>query len=66
MPDVKAIEDAVRALPPHDLAAFRRWFAEFDFAAWDDRIEGDSAAGRLDRLLEEAEADYRAGEQREL
>ncbi len=66
MPDVKAIEDAVRALPPNELAEFRRWFAEFDFAVWDTRIEKDSAAGRLDRMLEEAEADFRLGEQREL
>ena len=66
MPDVKAIEDAVKALPPQDLAEFRRWFAEFDFAVWDEQIEKDGAAGRLDRLLEEAEEDYKLGEHREL
>jgi hypothetical protein len=66
MPDVKAIEDAVKALPPQDLAEFRRWFAEFDFACWDSRIVADSADGKLDRLLKEAEDDYEAGGRRAL
>jgi hypothetical protein len=66
MPDVKALEEAVKALTPQDLAEFRRWFAEFDVAAWDSQIEGDLAAGRLDTLLSEARADYQAGSVREL
>ena len=66
MPDVKAIEDAVKALPPQDLAEFRRWFAEFDLAAWDKQLESDLSAGKLDELLAEAEADFQAGSSREL
>lgn len=66
MADVKAIEEAVKALQPQDLAEFRRWFAEFDFSVWDARIEADANAGRLDRLLQEAEADCQHGERREL
>ena len=66
MPDVKAIEDAVKALPARDFAEFRRWFAEFEFGVWDDEIESDSASGKMDRLLDEAEADYRVGEHRGL
>lgn len=58
MSDVKSIEDAVKSLPPQDLAEFRRWFAEFDTAAWDRQIEQDLAAGKLDGLLMEAQADY--------
>jgi hypothetical protein len=66
MPDVKALEDAVKALPPQDLAEFRNWFAEFDLAVWDRQIDADAASGKLDALLAEAEADYRAGQRREL
>jgi hypothetical protein len=66
MPDVKAIEDAVKALPPQDLAEFRRWFAEFDSAAWEQQIESDLSAGKLDALLAEAAEDYRAGPRREV
>ena len=66
MGNVKSIEMAVEALPPSELAEFRRWFAEFDAAAWDKQIERDAAAGRLDQLAAEALADYSAGPAREL
>ena len=42
MPDVKAIEEAIKALPPTDLVEFRRWFVEFDSAACDWQIESDA------------------------
>ena len=66
MPDVKAIEDAVRSLPASDLAEFRRWFAEFDFTVWDGQIEADARNGKLDWLLQEAKEDYELGNHREL
>ena len=66
MPDVKAIEEAVQALPPQDLAVFRQWFAEFDLAAWDRQIEADVADGKLDHLLAEADEDYRSASPREV
>jgi hypothetical protein len=59
MADVKSLEQAVEALAPSDLAEFRRWFAEFDVAAWDRQLEADATAGKLDALLAEAEDDYR-------
>jgi hypothetical protein len=63
---VEAIENAVEQLPEEELARFRRWFAEFDAAAWDAQIEADAAAGKLDALAEEALAEYRRGDAREL
>jgi len=66
MPDVKALEEAVQALPPSALTEFRNWFVEFDAAAWDRQIEADAAAGRLDALLAEAEEDYRTHSPRTL
>ena len=66
MSTVHDIEDAVRRLPPHDLAAFRAWFAEFDAEAWDRQLEADVAAGRLDALAEEALRDLREGRCTEL
>jgi len=59
MPDVKALEEAVQALPPSALAEFRRWFVDFDAATWDRQSESDAATGKLDALLVEAEEDYR-------
>jgi len=66
MPDVKALEEAVQALPPSALAEFRRWFAEFDSAAWDRQLEADASTGKLDALLAEAEEDYRNQPRRSL
>jgi hypothetical protein len=66
MSAVEALEIAIQELHPADLAEFRRWFAEFDAAAWDAQIESDVAAGKLDALAEEALANYRNGKAREL
>lgn len=66
MESVKALENAVKSLPPGELAEFRRWFAEFDNAAWDKQIEQDAASGKLDQLAAEALDDYRAGSPRQL
>jgi hypothetical protein len=66
MTDGKSIEDAVRSLPPKQLAEFRRWFAEFDIAAWDAQLEADLGEGKLGSLLAEAEADFLSGPRKEL
>jgi hypothetical protein len=63
--DATAIEDAVNALAPDELANLRRGFAESDSDGWDCRIETDAAAGRLDHLLHEAEGDCKRGGCRE-
>lgn len=63
---VESLEHAVANLPPAELAKFRRWFAEFDGAAWDEQIEADAAAGKLDALAAEALAEYNAGKAREI
>ena len=66
MSDVKSIENAVSSLPREELAEFRRWFAEFDCAAWDAQLEDDLASGKLGSLLAEAEADFHSGPRKEL
>ncbi len=66
MGNVKSIEKAVEALPPSDLAEFRRWFAEFDAAAWDRQIDQDAASGKRDSLAAEVLADFQSGSARDL
>lgn len=61
MSTIQQIEQAVRGLAPQDLAAFRAWFADFDAESWDRQLEDDAAAGRLDRLADEALGDLRDG-----
>ena len=66
MPDVKALEEAVQALSSSALAEFRRWFTEFDAAAWDRQLDADASSGKLDALLSEAEEDHKAPPHRQL
>lgn len=66
MTTIQALEQAVQQLPPQELAEFRRWFTQFDEAAWDAQIEADAVAGKLDALAAEAAAEYSSGKTREL
>ena len=63
---IEDIEKAVAKLPPEQLAQFRDWFEAFDAARFDQKIERDAKAGKLDRLADEAIGDYRKGRAREL
>jgi hypothetical protein len=66
MTNIESLERAIEQLPPKELAEFRRWFAEFDAAAWDAQIEADAAAGKFDALAQEALAEYQTGKAREI
>lgn len=47
----EAIQQAVKQLPPAELAKFRRWYARFDADVREVQIEADAvAAGKLDAL----------------
>lgn len=66
MTKVEAIEREVETLSAEELAAFRAWFAEWDWQAWDREFERDVADGRLDRFAAEALAELERGETTEL
>ena len=66
MTKVEKLEREVRGLTAEELATFREWFAAFDAAAWDQQLEADVKAGKLDALADEALADHRAGRSRKL
>lgn len=59
--DLREAEDKVAALSPAELAAFRKWFDEFEADAWDRQIEADIKAGKLDHLVERAKQQAAAG-----
>ena len=54
MPSVSEIQLAILELSQDDYAQLREWLSELDWERWDTQIEDDSAAGRLDFLIEEA------------
>jgi hypothetical protein len=58
---IEDLEKAVATLPPDQIAKFRDWFEAFDAARFDEKIERDAKAGKLDRLAEQALADFRQG-----
>ena len=66
MTRIEKIEKAVSELSPDELARFRAWFEAFDADCFDEKIERDAKAGKLDKLAEQALTDFRAGRAREI
>jgi len=66
MSAVLKLEQAVSQLPPKELARFRKWFGEFDAKIWDRQFEEDAKSGKLDKLANQAIADFRAGKFKKL
>ena len=66
MTEVNEIKDAIRSLPEEDFARLRHWFSEKDWEKWDEEIETDSQAGKLDFLIEEAKEEKEQGKLRDL
>ena len=63
---VEDIENAVAQLPLDQLRQFRAWYEKFDSEAWDNQIDADAAAGKLDKIAEAAVAEYKAGNTKKL
>jgi hypothetical protein len=55
MTRVEQLAEAVGSLGAEEYRQFRNWFLERDWAEWDRQIEADSASGKLDFLVREAE-----------
>jgi hypothetical protein len=66
MTKLENLEKAVENLTPDELAAFRAWFDEFQERLFDEKIERDARAGKLDNLAAKAIADDKAGRTRDL
>ena len=63
---LKEIETAIEQLPPAELTQLAKWFEEHHARIWDRQIEEDIRAGKLDRLAEQARAEFEAGRCKEL
>lgn len=66
MNKLEDIERAVLQLNSEDLARFRAWFDEQQERLFDEQIEKDVLAGKLDWLVEEARAEHSAGSTRKM
>jgi hypothetical protein len=66
MSNIEQIESAILGLPPQEFRRLIDWIAELDQRRWDEQLEKDVGAGRLEDLGAEAIADYQAGRTREI
>lgn len=66
MSTVKQIEAEILKLSPQELTQLADWVLDLDEQRWDDQIEQDIAAGKLDFLAQEALAEFEAGNHRTL
>lgn len=66
MTTVEEIQVAIQSLSPKDVAYLRQWISELDWDNWDQEIEKDSQAGKLDFLIDEALAEKAQNQLREL
>lgn len=61
MTAVEELQLSIAALPADDFARLRQWLLETDWQRWDEQLERDATAGRLDFLIEEAKEAKRTG-----
>jgi hypothetical protein len=54
MDKIEKIGREIKEFSPSELAAFCKWFHDFDAEAWDRQIEEDVQAGKLDALAKGA------------
>jgi hypothetical protein len=58
---IAEIESAITQLPPNEVATLMAWLQDYHAQLWEQQIEDDLEAGRLDKLLAEVDKEYEAG-----
>jgi hypothetical protein len=58
---VEELQAAIAQLPAEELDRFSQWFEEFLADQWDQQIEADIEAGRLDAAGRRADEDFESG-----
>jgi hypothetical protein len=61
MSTVQEIEMAIQKLKPQEIHEVADWLQELREGVWDQQIDADAKAGRLDKMIAKAKAGYRAG-----
>ena len=61
MSRVEEIEAAIESLPPEEYRRIIEWFRVHEERRWDEQMDADSVAGKLDFLFNEAERESAAG-----
>jgi len=66
MTNVEKIEKQIEQLTRQELVFFREWFHNYDADQWDQQIEKDVHAGKLNKIAEDALEDHKAQRTKEL
>lgn len=66
MISVEVLEKQITELDNESFSKLRDWFVEFEQSRWENQIEADSNAGKLDFLINAALAEHQAGKTRDL
>ena len=66
MSEIEKIEAEILKLSTQEFNQLKDWLLELDEKRWDEQIEKDVAAGKLDFLGKEALAEHKAGRTRPL
>jgi hypothetical protein len=65
MSRVEEIEAAIEGLSAEEYRRLAQWFRLREQTRWDEQLDADSAAGKLDFLFDEAESESAKGRLRE-
>jgi len=65
MTKVQILQEEIEKLDADEFAQLLKWVNERDWEEWDRQIERDAAAGKLDKLVNEAREADRRGESTE-
>lgn len=66
MTSLAEIKEAIQKLPPTEFAEIARWLHDVQEDLWDQQIEADAVAGRLDFFKEQVAQARAAGTVRDL
>ena len=58
---VEELQSAITHLSAEELTRFTRWLDEYRADLWDEQIEADILAGRLDEIGRRADEDFESG-----
>lgn len=66
MSQVEELQMRIRNLPIEDFSKLREWFHQLEDELWDQKIRADFKAGKFNKLIEKARAEFAQGKAREL
>ncbi len=66
MSQVEELQMRICNLPIEDFSKLREWFLQLEDELWDQKIRADFKAGKFNKLIEKARAEFAQGKAREL